>query len=102
MPLEDDDAAVRVQTMFDLGEHVAALDDVLIHLNHGCVELSAAQHDRGPKLVSMLLFTRAWNALWRARVDAAAGYYVQAFTLCRAAYEDWDVLEYIAERPGEA
>jgi hypothetical protein len=37
-----------------------------------------------------------------ASVDATSGYYIQAFALCRTAFEDWGVLEYLDEHPEDA
>lgn len=102
MNIHEQELACANQTMAALGAEVTALDDVLFHLSDGCANLSRAEHDRGPRLAALLLLTRAWNSLWRARVAALSGYYVQAFILCRAAYEDWGVLEYIDMIPGEA
>ena len=102
MTIEEDDARVAVESLGLLGDSFRVLDDVLIHLNHGCALLAGKDHDRGPHLAAILLLARAWNSLWRARVDIASGYYVQSLVLCRAAYEDFGVLEYLSENAEDA
>jgi uncharacterized protein YbdZ (MbtH family) len=102
MPLDEDDQAVELHTLSRLGREVRALDDVLISLNHGAVELTGATHDRGVQLAAILLLARAWNSLWRARVDVTTGYYIQGFAMCRTAFEDWLVMEYLDARPADA
>jgi len=80
-------------------KEIALFDGILVHVNHGIHPLSGKAHDRGLNFLALLLISRAFGSLWRAREDAVCGYPVQCLTLCRSALEDWGTVLYVERHP---
>ena len=97
--LEQIDQQVRSASLAAMPEEIRLVDDILLHMNHGMSLLPGISNDTSVNLLAVLLLHRAFGSLWRAREDAACGYPVQSFALCRAALEDWGTLWYVERHP---
>jgi hypothetical protein len=97
--IEDVDASVRRQSYAAAKNDIELLDRLILHINHGQGVVSGRPHDLGVNLLGSFFLVRAFNSLWRAREDAVCGYYVEAFTLCRAALEAWGCARWVELHP---
>jgi hypothetical protein len=78
---------------------LALLDELMGEISIGCSLVTGNDHDRGVGFLHLVSFSRAINALRRAREDVATGYSAQALTMTRSAYEDWGVICYTDRHP---
>ncbi len=86
---QDREAAVRRQAGQYHSSDLALADDLLSHLMHGFRELEGVKSLDDAQEMTMLLVGGAANFLRSAQNLALDGYYVQALSLVRNAYEYW-------------
>jgi len=98
---EDLDSLAREQSIARFPGAIGLVDDLLDTINGG-MSSGGGTHDRGAILLTALLINRASNSLYRAREDALCGFYGQAWTMCRAALEDWGTINYVRQNPADS
>src|SRR4051812_13887894 len=81
---------------------VGLIDELMSEISIGCSLISGKDHDRDVGFLHLLLFSRAINALRRAREDIVTGYAAQGLTMARSAYEDWGTICYTDKKPDTA
>jgi hypothetical protein len=86
---EDREHAVHRQAWQYHSDDMALADDLLSHLMRGFRELEAVQSPDEAQELTLLLVGGAANFLRSAHNLALDGYYVQALSLARNAYEYW-------------
>jgi hypothetical protein len=86
---EDRESAVHRQAWQYHSDEIALADDLLSHLMLGFRELEGVKSPDDAQELTLLLVAGAANFLRSAHNLALDGYYVQALSLVRNAYEHW-------------
>ncbi len=101
-PLDAQDADIVEKSLSATPAEIKLADDLILALNHGTALLSGWKHDRGLDFVIGILVADAFNKLYRARIDAVAGYETPSMTLIRSAFESWLAAKWLREHPEQA
>jgi hypothetical protein len=99
---EDREHAVHRQAWQYHSNDMALADDLLSHLMHGFRELEVVKSPDDAQELALLLVTGAANFLRSAHNLALDGYYVQALSLARNAYEYWLAGAWLNASPQDA
>jgi len=99
---EDREHAVHRQAWQYHSDDMALADDLLSHLMHGFRELEAVKPLDDAQELTLLLVGGAANFLRSAHNLALDGYYVQALSLARNAYEYWLAGAWLNASPQDA
>jgi hypothetical protein len=99
---EDREHAVHRQAWQYHSDDMALADDLLSHLMRGFRELEAVQSPDEAQELTLLLVGGAANFLRSAHNLALDGYYVQALSLARNAYEYWLAGAWLSSSPQDA
>ena len=99
---EDREHAVHRQAWQYHSDEIALADDLLSHLMHGFRELEVVQSPDETQELTLLLVGSAANFLRSAHNLALDGYYVQALSLVRNAYEYWLAGTWLNASPQDA
>lgn len=99
---EDREHAVHRQAWQYHSDEVALADDLLSHLMRGFRELEAVQSQDDAQELTLTLVGGAANFLRSAHNLALDGYYVQALSLARNAYEYWLAGTWLNASPQDA
>jgi len=99
---EDRERAVHRQAWQYHSDEIGLADDLLSHLMRGFRELEAVQSPDDAQELTLTLVGGAANFLRSAHNLALDGYYVQALSLARNAYEYWLAGVWLSSRPRNA
>jgi hypothetical protein len=99
---EDREHAVHRQAWQYHSDEMGLADDLLSHLMRGFRELEAVQSPNDVQELTLTLVGGAANFLRSAHNLALDGYYVQALSLARNAYEYWLAGAWLSSSPQEA
>jgi len=99
---EDRERAVHRQAWQYHSDEIGLADDLLSHLMHGFRELEAVQSPDDAQELTLTLVGGAANFLRSAHNLALDGYYVQALSLARNAYEYWLAGAWLSSSPQDA
>jgi len=99
---EDREHAVHRQAWQYHSDEVALADDLLSHLMQGFRELEAVKSPDDAQELTLTLVGGAANFLRSAHNLALDGYYVQALSLARTAYEYWLAGAWLSCNPQDA
>ncbi len=99
---EDRERAVHRQAWQYHSDDMSLADDLLSHLMRGFRELEAVQSPNEAQGLTLLLVGGAANFLRSAHNLALDGYYVQALSLARNAYEYWLAATWLNASPQDA
>jgi len=99
---EDRERAVHRQAWQYHSDEMALADDLLSHLMRGFRELEAVQSPNEAQELTLTLVGGAANFLRSAHNLALDGYYVQALSLARNAYEYWLAGTWLNSNPQDA
>jgi len=99
---EDREHAVHRQAWQYHSDEIGLADDLLSHLMHGFRELEAVKAPDDVQELTLTLVGGAANFLRSAHNLALDGYYVQALSLARNAYEYWLAGAWLSRSPQDA
>jgi hypothetical protein len=99
---EDRERAVHRQAWQYHSDDMALADDLLSHLMRAFRELEAVQPRSEAQELTLLIVGGAANFLRSAHNLALDGYYVQALSLARNAYEYWLAAAWLSANPQDA
>lgn len=99
---EDREHAVHRQAWQYHSDEMGLADDLLSHLMRGFRELEAVQSPNDVQELTLTLVGGAANFLRSAHNLALDGYYVQALSLARNAYEYWLAGAWLSSNPQDA
>jgi len=99
---EDREHAVHRQAWQYHSDDMALADDLLSHIMHGFRELEVVKSPDEAQELTLLLVAGAANFLRSAHNLALDGYYVQALSLARNAYEYWLAGTWLNASPQDA